>query len=124
MGRGITYKRMELTAQGNCPPNSASGGSAVKSNSMKPAGFEQMAFLFEAHTKGMPLNIRVQDAAALTGVSVSKLNLLRLQGGGPRFMRFGRCVRYKLAEVINWMNRPDFASTSEANMSKATQPNR
>src|SRR5512135_1427860 len=122
MGRGITYKRMELTAQGNCPPNSASGGSAVKSNSMKPAGFERMAFLFEAHTKGMPLNIRVQDAAALTSMSVSKLNLYRLKGGGPRFLRFGRSVRYRLADVVNWMDAPTYASTSEADMSKATQP--
>ena len=56
----------------------------------------------------------VRDVAALTGVSVSKLNLLRLQGGGPRFMRFGRSVRYTLAEVISWANRPDYARTAEA----------
>ena len=89
----------------------------MKSSSMKPTGHEQMIFLLEAHTKGLPLNIRVQDAAALTGLSVSNLNLLRLKGGGPRFMRSGRSVRYRLAEVISWMNRPDFASTSEADAS-------
>jgi predicted DNA-binding transcriptional regulator AlpA len=83
---------------------------------MKPAGFERLALLFEAHTKGMSLNIRVQDAAALTSMSVSKLNLLRLTGGGPRFLRFGRSIRYKLAEVISWMDA-GLASTSEADAS-------
>ena len=73
-----------------------------------------MAFLFEAHSKGLPLNIRVQDVAALTGLSVSRLNVLRLEGGGPRFMRFGRSVRYKLGEVIRWMDQPNYASTTEA----------
>jgi predicted DNA-binding transcriptional regulator AlpA len=86
---------------------------------VEPAGLERTAYLFDAHAKGLPLNIRVQDAAALTGMSVSKLNLLRLTGGGPRFMRFGRSVRYKLSEVVSWMNRPDFASTSEADEASA-----
>ncbi len=85
----------------------------MKSNSMNPSGPERVAYLFEAHSKGHPMNIKVQDAAALTGLSVSMLNALRLRGGGPRFMRFGRSVRYKLAEVIRWMDRPDYASTSE-----------
>lgn len=89
----------------------------MKQGSMKPVGFERVAYLFEAHSKGLPLNIKVQDAAALTGISVSKLNLLRLTGGGPRFMRFGRSVCYRLAEVIRWMDKPDFASTSEADAS-------
>jgi predicted DNA-binding transcriptional regulator AlpA len=94
----------------------------VKSASMQSAGQERMTFLFEAHAKGLPMNIRVQDVAALTGLSVSTLNLLRLKGGGPRFMRFGRSVRYKLAEVIHWMNRADYASTSEADAAKRSKP--
>lgn len=85
---------------------------------MEPAGFEKVALLFEAHSKGLPLNIKVAEAAAMTGMSVSKLNLLRLTGGGPRFMRFGRSVRYKLSEVVSWMNKPDYASTTEADEAK------
>lgn len=82
---------------------------------MKPSDPERVAYLFEANSKGLPLSIPVQDAAALTGISVSKLNLYRLQGGGPRFMRFGRSVRYRLGAVVNWMDRsPDYASMSEA----------
>lgn len=81
-----------------------------------------MAFLIEAHAKGLPLNFRVQDAAALTGMSVSKLNLLRLTGDGPRFMRFGRSVRYKLAEVMAYMDKPTYASTSEADEAKRDKP--
>ena len=65
----------------------------------------------------MPLNIRVADAAALTGLSVSNLNLLRLKGGGPRFAKFGRSVRYKLADVMAFMDAPTYASTSEISAS-------
>ena len=91
----------------------------MKSSSMQPVGRERLDLLFDAHTKGMPLNIRVQDAAALTGLSVSNLNLLRLKGGGPRFMRFGRSIRYRLADVMAFMDAPTYASTSEISATKS-----
>ena len=85
----------------------------MKSMSMQPAGQERLAFLCEAHSKGYSLNIKVQDAAGLTGLSVSNLNLLRLKGGGPRFQKFGRSVRYRLADVMAFMDAPTYANTSE-----------
>lgn len=85
----------------------------MKSMSMNASGIERLALLADCHSKGVSLNIRVRDAAALTGLSVSNLNLLRLKGGGPRFMRFGRSVRYRLADVMAFMNAPTYASTSE-----------
>jgi hypothetical protein len=85
----------------------------VISDSMKPAGQERLAFLCEAHAKGWQLNIKVQDAAGLLALSVSNLNLLRLKGGGPRFLKFGRSVRYRLGDVMEFMNAPSFGSTSE-----------
>jgi predicted DNA-binding transcriptional regulator AlpA len=86
---------------------------------MKPAGQERLAFLCECQTKGYSLNVKVADVAALSGLSVSNLNLLRLKGGGPRFQRFGRSVRYRLADVFEWMNAPTYASTSEIDASKS-----
>ena len=91
----------------------------MKSMSMKPAGIERMALLADCHSKGVSLNIHVQDAAALTGLSVSKLNLYRLKGGGPRFQKFGRSVRYRLADVMAFMDAPTYASTSEISASTA-----
>jgi hypothetical protein len=86
---------------------------------MQPATLERLAFLCEAHAKGWQLNIKVQDAAALIGLSVSKLNLYRLQGGGPRFQKFGRSVCYRLADVMAFMGAPTYASTSEISASNA-----
>jgi len=86
---------------------------------MKPAGQERLAFLVDVHAKGASLNITVADAAGLTGLSVSKLNLYRLKGGGPRFQKFGRSVRYRLADVMAFMDAPTHANTSEISASKA-----
>jgi hypothetical protein len=35
-----------------------------------------------------------------------------------RELRFGRSVGYKLSKVVRWMNKPDYASTSEADEAK------
>lgn len=86
--------------------------------SQQPSNPERAVFLFEAHKNGHPFNVDVRDVAALTGVSVSRLNLFRLTGGGPRFMKFGRSVRYRLSEVIEWMNRPSYSSTSEISVNR------
>lgn len=91
----------------------------MKQESMQPATPERLAVLADCHSKGVSLNIHVQDAAALTGLSVSKLNLYRLKGGGPRFQKFGRSVRYRLADVMAFMDAPTYASTSEISASQA-----
>lgn len=91
----------------------------MKSDSMRASGIERTSFLADVHSKGVSLNIDVSDAAALTGLSVSKLNLYRLKGGGPRFQKFGRSVRYRLADVMAFMDGPTYASTSEISASRA-----
>lgn len=91
----------------------------MKQKSMQPATPERLAFLCEAHSKGWSLNIKVSDAAGLLALSVSNLNLLRLKGGGPRFQKFGRSVRYRLADVMAFTNGPTYSSTSDFSASKA-----
>lgn len=86
---------------------------------MQPATPERLALLADCHSKGVSFNITVQDVAALTGLSVSKLNLYRLKGGGPRFQKFGRSVRYRLADVMAFMDAPTYASTSDFTASMA-----
>ena len=45
------------------------------------------------------------DAAKLVGLSTRKLEMLRRDGGGPRFLRISRrCVRYRLIDLIEWQN--------------------
>ena len=53
----------------------------------------------------------------LHGVTVATLNKIRTVGGGPRFWKFGRTVRYDPAAVYEWalarLGAPR-SSTSEA----------
>jgi predicted DNA-binding transcriptional regulator AlpA len=58
--------------------------------------------------------IDVAAAAEILGVSASFLNKLRCSGGGPRFARIGRSVRYNLAALREWAEARSRGSTSEA----------
>jgi excisionase family DNA binding protein len=44
------------------------------------------------------------QAAELLNLSVRTLQAWRSQGRGPRFVRAGRAVRYRLADLIKWIN--------------------
>jgi excisionase family DNA binding protein len=43
-----------------------------------------------------------EDLAERVGVPVSTVYQWNSRGGGPRFMRVGRYVRYKIADVSAW----------------------
>jgi predicted DNA-binding transcriptional regulator AlpA len=57
--------------------------------------------------------LRTSGAAAKTGLSVSTLNKLRCSGGGPAFLKLGRAVRYKPADLKDWLDSRRVMSTSE-----------
>ena len=57
--------------------------------------------------------LKERQAAQLTGLSVSTLREWRYRGRGPRYVRVGRCVRYPLVDLIQFMER-DERSTSNA----------
>jgi len=44
----------------------------------------------------------VMEAARWAKVSESYLNKARLTGDGPRFIRLGRAIRYRLADLEAW----------------------
>ncbi|UQV19653.1 helix-turn-helix domain-containing protein [Brevundimonas albigilva] len=54
------------------------------------------------------------EAAEMLGLSRSYLRQLRLRGGGCRFSRFGRAVRYRVGDLLAWANDNSASSTSEA----------
>ena len=54
-----------------------------------------------------------QGASAHSGLSVSFLEKLRVVGGGPPFIKVGKAVRYKLADVDAWLATRMRNSTSE-----------
>lgn len=51
-----------------------------------------------------PIRPRVDEraAAARLGVSRRTLQQWRVKGGGPKYLKLGRAVRYDLAELDRW----------------------
>jgi hypothetical protein len=52
-------------------------------------------------------------AAAFLGVSVRTLQAWRVRGGGPRYCKLSRSVRYKRRELIAFQNSRTVESTSD-----------
>jgi excisionase family DNA binding protein len=64
-----------------------------------------------------PSNGRTQlldqrEAAKLLRLSERTLERLRVQGGGPRFVKAGRCVRYRETDLEAWIAARIVSSTS------------
>jgi len=55
----------------------------------------------------------VSEAARWAKVSESFLNKARLTGTGPRFIRLGRAIRYRLEELEAWAQGASADSTAE-----------
>ena len=55
-----------------------------------------------------------QQAAAAFGLSQMTLRKWRCIGEGPRFVRIGRAVRYRKADLDAYAQARTFASTSQA----------
>jgi len=53
------------------------------------------------------------EAAKLMKLSERTLERLRLQGGGPSYVKCGRSVRYRLSDVEKWIEARVIGSTSE-----------
>ena len=57
--------------------------------------------------------LRTPDAAAYCGIAVSTLEKLRLSGGGPIFLKRGRSVLYRVADLDAWLDSLRRRSTSD-----------
>jgi len=53
------------------------------------------------------------QVARRLGVAQITLRKWRLTGCGPRFVRCGRSIRYRTADIEQWVSRRTVASTSE-----------
>lgn len=58
-----------------------------------------------------PLDTR--QAARYMGMSKSNLEKLRVFGGGPKYLKLRHLVRYRPADLDEWMNERLVSSTSE-----------
>ena len=57
--------------------------------------------------------INDREAADMLGLSRAYLRNLRVSGGGCRFSKFGRAVRYRVGDLLAWANDNSASSTSE-----------
>ena len=54
------------------------------------------------------------QVAQLTGLSIRTYQAWRLRGGGPRYIKIGRSIRYKRADVLEWIESNATSNTSAA----------
>jgi len=54
------------------------------------------------------------EAARMRGQSVRTLQMERLRGSGCRYVKLGRSVRYRRADVLAFINARIVTSTTEA----------
>jgi hypothetical protein len=55
------------------------------------------------------------QAAIFLGLSVRTLQAWRVRGGGPRYVKIGRAVRYQRRELVAFQRLHTVDSTTEAN---------
>ncbi len=64
------------------------------------------------HTE-METLLTTEQAAWLLRISRKTLERMRVEGHGPRFVRLGRCVRYRQRDLHTWISTNTHQSTSE-----------
>jgi excisionase family DNA binding protein len=57
--------------------------------------------------------LTTRQAASALALSPRTLERLRVEGGGPRYLRLRRAIRYRYADLDRWLDRRSFGSTSE-----------
>ncbi len=57
--------------------------------------------------------LKTQQAANYLALSVTTLEKYRVYGGGPSFVRLGRAVRYRTADLNAWLESRVRTSTSD-----------
>ena len=58
-----------------------------------------------------------REAAKLLRLSERTLERLRLQGGGPLYIKCGRSVRYRACDLEAWISARVVSSTSDGSVS-------
>lgn len=57
--------------------------------------------------------VDTEEAAEHVSLAIPTLEKMRVYGGGPRFAKRGRSVRYRLSDLDTWMEAGLVSSTSQ-----------
>lgn len=55
-----------------------------------------------------------EEAAAFLSMSTQNLEVLRLNGGGPKYAKLGRLVRYRREALDAWLIENEQSNTAES----------
>lgn len=70
-------------------------------------------------TADLDAALNENQAADFLGVSVRTLQAWRVRGGGPRYCKIGRSVRYQRRELVKFQQEHTVSSTTEAGAREA-----
>jgi predicted DNA-binding transcriptional regulator AlpA len=65
-----------------------------------------------------PRVLRNRQAATYVGLRPATLEKMRVIGYGPRFVRLGRAIGYRIDDLDEWLASRRFRSTTEADAAK------
>ncbi len=71
------------------------------------------AMSVQSDPPGQPRFLTTLEAAAYLSISARTLEKCRSIGGGPRFRKFGRVVRYTTGDLDEWAKARSFEMTSD-----------
>ena len=63
------------------------------------------------HEAPLPTLLTSRDVAALLGLKDRTIDMMRVTGKGPVFLKIGRLVRYRLSDVETWLAQQVRTST-------------
>lgn len=66
-----------------------------------------------SNTNSQPAALNTQGAANYLGLAESTLEKARVSGTGPKYLKLGRAVRYRIADLNEWLAERVVSSTSE-----------
>jgi len=79
--------------------------------------FAGLAAILDLHAQEIAMDPTVTDtvgAALRTGLAVPTLEKLRCTGGGPRYCKLGRSVRYRISDLDEWVASHVVRDTSDS----------
>lgn len=69
-----------------------------------------------ATVSALPQLLSTKEAAKVLGISHRTLEDWRLKGGGPRFTTIGRLVRYRVDDLVRFIDGPSYGNTGEVRL--------
>lgn len=78
-----------------------------------PALIEQPNQLDAQHTVALPRLMDQRELCAYIGKSTSWAERARWSGDGPKFIKIGRHVRYRVTDVLAWIESNSHQNTTD-----------